>query len=390
MLGTAGGGGAGAVPQRRGRHRRPGGEDRDARLGGTRRDGRRSDLRYGRPGGGGPGGGLQHGDALLAASALESVRTKLLPVATVATPNLDEVAQLTGVRVESEAQLREAAAAVLAYGPRWVVIKGGRLAGEAVDLLTDGSEEHWLRAPRHDNRHTHGTGCTLASAIASHLARGHTVPEAVRAAKEYVTGAIAAGLRPRWRHRPGGSRLGPLAGSGRRGGGGVGRRGGEGVRAPRGRGSGAARPSGRGAWLTLRRVQQKAGPPEVDRLLAANRQWPRASAEDVSRETSAGVMPRGASVHVASERPGHGTVRTGWDVRVPAAGRRRCECEMLLPNRPHRPRRDASPAASSGHHRARRRGAPDRRRAPAVPGAGGLPWPWTRWCTGAADRGRCC
>jgi hydroxymethylpyrimidine/phosphomethylpyrimidine kinase len=141
-----------------------------------------------------PVGVSKHGDALLAASALESVRTELLPVATVATPNLDEVAQLTGVRVDSERQMRQAAEAVLAYGPRWVVIKGGHLSGEAVDLLTDGSEEHWLRAPRHDNRHTHGTGCTLASAIASHLARGLAVPDAVRAAKDYVTGAIAAGF----------------------------------------------------------------------------------------------------------------------------------------------------------------------------------------------------
>src|SRR3954467_13677022 len=74
-----------------------------------------------------PVGVSKHGDPLLADSALESVRTKLLPVATVATPNLDEVAQLTGVRVESEADLREAAAAVLAYGPRWVVVKGGHL-----------------------------------------------------------------------------------------------------------------------------------------------------------------------------------------------------------------------------------------------------------------------
>ncbi|MFR0356986.1 bifunctional hydroxymethylpyrimidine kinase/phosphomethylpyrimidine kinase [Streptomyces sediminimaris] len=144
----------------------------------------------------------KHGDPLLAASALDSVRTRLLPVATVATPNLDEVAQLTGVRVESEADLREAAAAVLAFGPRWVLVKGGHLtgdagradAGEAVDLLTDGFAEHWLRAPRHGNRHTHGTGCTLASAIASQLAKGRTVPEAVAAAKEYVTGAIAAGF----------------------------------------------------------------------------------------------------------------------------------------------------------------------------------------------------
>ena len=102
--------------------------------------------------------------------------------------------QLTGVRVASEGQLREAAAAVLAYGPRWGLVKGGHLSGDAVDLLTDGAEEHWLRALRYDNRHTHGTGCTLASAIASQLAKGQTVPEAVAAAKEYVTGAIAAGF----------------------------------------------------------------------------------------------------------------------------------------------------------------------------------------------------
>jgi hydroxymethylpyrimidine/phosphomethylpyrimidine kinase len=141
-----------------------------------------------------PVGVSKHGDPLLAASALDSVRTKLLPVATVATPNLDEVAQLTGVHVEAEEQLREAAAAVLAHGPRWALIKGGHLSGDAVDLLTDGSEEHWLRAPRYDNRHTHGTGCTLASAIASGLAKGLSVPEAVTAAKEYVTGAIKAGF----------------------------------------------------------------------------------------------------------------------------------------------------------------------------------------------------
>ncbi|MDX2934230.1 bifunctional hydroxymethylpyrimidine kinase/phosphomethylpyrimidine kinase [Streptomyces ipomoeae] len=141
-----------------------------------------------------PVGVSKHGDPLLAASALDSVRKRLLPVATVATPNLDEVAQLTGVTVESEAGMREAAMAVLTYGPQWVVIKGGHLSGDAVDLLTDGSEEHWLRASRYDNRHTHGTGCTLASAIASQLAKGQAVPEAVAVAKEYVTGAIAAGF----------------------------------------------------------------------------------------------------------------------------------------------------------------------------------------------------
>ncbi|NEE11387.1 bifunctional hydroxymethylpyrimidine kinase/phosphomethylpyrimidine kinase, partial [Streptomyces sp. SID7499] len=95
-----------------------------------------------------PVGVSKHGDALLAAEALDSVRTKLLPVATVATPNLDEVAQLTGVTVTDESGMRRAAEEILAFGPRWVVIKGGHLPGEAVDLLTDGSAEHWLRAPR--------------------------------------------------------------------------------------------------------------------------------------------------------------------------------------------------------------------------------------------------
>ncbi|MEU5918024.1 bifunctional hydroxymethylpyrimidine kinase/phosphomethylpyrimidine kinase [Streptomyces sp. NPDC047141] len=144
-----------------------------------------------------PVGVSKHGDPLLAEAALDSVRTKLLPLATVATPNLDEVTQLTGLVVEDETGMRRAADAVLGYGPRWALIKGGHLPGgaeEVVDLLTDGTEEHWLRAPRYDNRHTHGTGCTLASAVASGLAKGLEVPEAVRQAKEYVTGAIAAGF----------------------------------------------------------------------------------------------------------------------------------------------------------------------------------------------------
>jgi hydroxymethylpyrimidine/phosphomethylpyrimidine kinase len=140
-----------------------------------------------------PVGVSKHGDPLLAASALDAVRTRLLPAAMVATPNLDEVAQLTGVTVEDETGMRRAAGAVLEFGPRWALIKGGHLPGDAVDLLTDGTEEHWLRAPRHNNRHTHGTGCTLASATASALARGQDVVTAVKTAKEYVTGAIAHG-----------------------------------------------------------------------------------------------------------------------------------------------------------------------------------------------------
>jgi hydroxymethylpyrimidine/phosphomethylpyrimidine kinase len=152
-----------------------------------------------------PVGVSKHGDPLLAAEAVEVVRTRLLPVATVATPNLDEVTQLTGVVVTGEAGMREAAASVLACGPRWVLVKGGHLPApaEAVDLLTDGRAEHWYRAPRHGNRHTHGTGCTLAGALASYLALGHGVPEAVGLAKTYVSGAIAAGF-------PLGAGIGPV------------------------------------------------------------------------------------------------------------------------------------------------------------------------------------
>jgi hydroxymethylpyrimidine/phosphomethylpyrimidine kinase len=141
-----------------------------------------------------PVGVSKHGDALLAPDALDVVRTRLLPLATVVTPNLWEVEQLTGVKVDEESRLREAAEAVRALGPRWALIKGGHLPGEPVDLLFDGTNEYRFAATRHDNRHTHGTGCTLASAIASYLALGNDVVEAVGRAKEYVTGAIEHGF----------------------------------------------------------------------------------------------------------------------------------------------------------------------------------------------------
>lgn len=150
-----------------------------------------------------PVGVSKHGNALLAPEAVESVRTRLLPVATVVTPNLYEVGQLTGVTVSGEDDLRRAAEPLLALGPAWALIKGGHLPGDAVDLLTNGSEEHWFRSARYDNRHTHGTGCTLASAVASYLALGRGMPEAVAAAKEYTTGAIRAGF-------PLGTGIGPV------------------------------------------------------------------------------------------------------------------------------------------------------------------------------------
>ena len=151
-----------------------------------------------------PVGVSKHGDALLAPDAVAAVRDRLLPVATLVTPNLYEVGQLTGVKVAGEGDLRRAAEAVLALGPRAVLVKGGHLEHDAVDLLltADGTERTY-RAPRLDNRHTHGTGCTLASAIASRLALGDDLPAAVEAAKAYVTGAIAAGF-------PLGAGIGPV------------------------------------------------------------------------------------------------------------------------------------------------------------------------------------
>lgn len=141
----------------------------------------------------------KHGDPLLAPDAVKALQERLLPLATVATPNLGEVRQLTGVRVETESDMRAAAEAVKSLGPRWVLIKGGHLAvggaaAGSADLLFDGEQEHRLPAARVDNAHTHGTGCTLASAIASYLARGNGVVEATERAKRYVTGAINGGF----------------------------------------------------------------------------------------------------------------------------------------------------------------------------------------------------
>jgi hydroxymethylpyrimidine/phosphomethylpyrimidine kinase len=153
-----------------------------------------------------PVGVSKHGDALLRGDAPDVVRTRLLPLATVATPNLDEVTRLTGVVVTDQEDMRAAAEAVLACGPRWVLIKGGHLPAardESADLLSDGRTEQWFRAPRHPNPHTHGTGCTLATALAAALALGHDVPAAVGLAKSYVTGAIAAGF-------PLGAGIGPV------------------------------------------------------------------------------------------------------------------------------------------------------------------------------------
>ena len=120
----------------------------------------------------------------------------LFPLAEVVTPNLPEASVLLGgVEINNLAAMHAAAAQLHRLGPRWVLLKGGHLEGEAesVDVLYGGpGRAYELRAPRVATRNTHGTGCTLGSAVAAHIARGHDAPRAARLAKEYVHGALAA------------------------------------------------------------------------------------------------------------------------------------------------------------------------------------------------------
>jgi hydroxymethylpyrimidine/phosphomethylpyrimidine kinase len=130
------------------------------------------------------------GDRLLDADAETVYRNRLLPLATVVTPNLPETEALIGRPVRTLAEMREAARAVQAMGPRAVVVKGGHLEGDAVDVFFDGSRLEELPAPRIATANTHGTGCTYSAAIAARLALGDPLLEAVRAAKAYLTEAI--------------------------------------------------------------------------------------------------------------------------------------------------------------------------------------------------------
>ena len=145
----------------------------------------------------------QHGDPLLHPDALAALKTLVLPLATLATPNLGEVRLLTGIEVRDRAGMEDAARALLDLGPKWVLVKGGHLPdGDAIDLLYDGNDFAELAAPRHATEHTHGSGDTLAAATTAALARGYSVPEAVALGKRFVTGAVrgsfplGAGLGP--------------------------------------------------------------------------------------------------------------------------------------------------------------------------------------------------
>ena len=151
-----------------------------------------------------------HGDQLLADEALDVLRRRLFPLATVVTPNLDEVRLLTGIEVVDAASQRKAAVELHGLGPQWALVKGGHLRSSALspDLLYDGTDFLEFATARVDTPHDHGAGDTLAAAIACALAHGYAVPDAIDFAKQWVTrglrsayplGAGHGPVNPLWR-----------------------------------------------------------------------------------------------------------------------------------------------------------------------------------------------
>ncbi len=139
------------------------------------------------------------GAVLIENPAIAALVRELFPRADLVTPNLDEAALLVGWPLNDERDMEAAAHDLLAMGARAVLLKGGHLRGEVVSdlLLMPGGALHWMRAPRIHSANTHGTGCTLSSAIAAHLALGASLAEAVQAARAFVRAALAAGAKVR-------------------------------------------------------------------------------------------------------------------------------------------------------------------------------------------------
>jgi hydroxymethylpyrimidine/phosphomethylpyrimidine kinase len=142
------------------------------------------------------------GESLLHPDAVQTMVRELFPLAEVVTPNLHEAGELAGLEIHDIEGMREAARRIHDLGPRHVVVKGGHLEGRPADVLYDGAGFFVFESDRHETPHTHGTGCTFASAIAAGLAKNLTVHDAVAQAKEYVKRAIQEGLARGRGHGP--------------------------------------------------------------------------------------------------------------------------------------------------------------------------------------------
>ncbi|MBQ5754126.1 MAG: bifunctional hydroxymethylpyrimidine kinase/phosphomethylpyrimidine kinase, partial [Oscillospiraceae bacterium] len=134
------------------------------------------------------------GSSLLESEAVAALKTRLLPMAAVITPNIPEAEVLSGMVITNEAEMETAAKAISKELGCAVLLKGGHSVSDANDLLCRGEELTWFAGKRIDNPNTHGTGCTLSSAIAANLAKGYELKEAVCRGKAYISGALAAML----------------------------------------------------------------------------------------------------------------------------------------------------------------------------------------------------
>lgn len=134
------------------------------------------------------------GFQLLKPEAIEALKNELFPLAAVVTPNIPEAEVLSGEMIINKEDMVKAAKAIVSFGCKSVLIKGGHLEGDACDLFFDGEKVSIFTAPRITKKNTHGTGCTLSSAIAAYLVLGFDLTTAVSKSKEYLTGAIEHGF----------------------------------------------------------------------------------------------------------------------------------------------------------------------------------------------------
>lgn len=134
------------------------------------------------------------GSKLLSGEAINALKTKLLPLGTLLTPNIPEAEVLCGFAISTQDDMVNAARQIARAHGKAVLVKGGHLVSDATDLLYENGTPYWFKSQRIDNPNTHGTGCTLSSAIACNLAGGKALGESIQCAKQYLTGALRAML----------------------------------------------------------------------------------------------------------------------------------------------------------------------------------------------------
>lgn len=130
------------------------------------------------------------GHHLLQEEAIDALKNELIPMATMITPNVPEAEVLTGRKIRTKEEMIAACREIHQQGAQTVLLKGGHLEGDADDVLFDGEKDHWYEEQRIETKNTHGTGCTLSSAITANLAKGDALLDAVSSAKKYITNAI--------------------------------------------------------------------------------------------------------------------------------------------------------------------------------------------------------